>query len=88
MIGLGEPAEAKVIELLSSSGPMSGLALVEASGGVLRRWTVYVLLNRMVDNGYLESRQEDDPSIPGLPRRIYTTTRRGQKVFAESARPG
>lgn len=54
---------------------MFGLALVEASGGRLKRGTVYVTLGRMEDKGYLDSRQEPlPPGATGLPRRFYTPT--------------
>jgi DNA-binding PadR family transcriptional regulator len=73
--------EAKVLELLMAQGELYGLALVNASEGELSRNTVYVLLNRMEEEGYLVSRHEDDPSVPGMPRRLYRPTGLGQNQF-------
>jgi DNA-binding PadR family transcriptional regulator len=60
---------------------MFGLELVEASGGRLKRGTVYVTLGRMQDKGYVESRLEDrHPGAIGLPRRLYRATAFGLRV--------
>ena len=58
-----------------------GLELVDASGGTLKRGSVYVILARMEEKGFVESRQEDrQPRASGLPRRLYRATRYGLKV--------
>lgn len=59
---------------------MYGLEMVKASGGKLKRGTVYVTLNRMVDKGLLDSAAEDE-SLPGLPRRKYSITGHGFRVL-------
>ena len=60
-----------------------GLQLVAASGGHLKRGTVYVTLGRMEEKGYITSRLEDAPSgVGGLPRRIYSATPLGCRMFA------
>ena len=58
-----------------------GLELVEASGGRVKRGSVYVTLARMEAKGFVESRHEDrTPGAIGLPRRLYRATPYGLKV--------
>ena len=58
-----------------------GLELVDASDGALKRGSVYVILARMEDKGFVESRQEDRvDGASGLPRRLYRATPYGMKV--------
>ncbi len=58
-----------------------GLELVDASGGSIKRGSVYVLLSRMEAKGFVESRQEErQPGAIGLPRRLYRATPYGLKV--------
>lgn len=58
-----------------------GLELVDASGGRVKRGSVYVLLARMEGKGFVESRQEErPPGAIGLPRRRYRATAYGRKV--------
>jgi DNA-binding PadR family transcriptional regulator len=58
-----------------------GLELVDASGGTVKRGSVYVLLSRMESKGFVESRQEErQPGAIGLPRRLYRATPYGLKV--------
>lgn len=72
--------ELLVLELLAS-GSMYGLELVAASGGQLKRGTVYVTLGRMEEKGYIKSRQENaPPTAGGLPRRVYEPTALGRRV--------
>lgn len=62
---------------------MYGLELVAASGGALKRGTVYVTLGRMEQKGYVASRLEDGPPAGGgLPRRIYAPTALGREAMA------
>lgn len=53
-----------------------------ASGGRLKRGTVYVTLGRMEDKGLIESRRES-ASHPGaaLPRRLYRATALGRRLL-------
>lgn len=58
------------------------LELVERSRRRLGRGTVYVTLARMEEKGYLDSRQETPvPGWPGHPRRLYTVTGLGRRVY-------
>ena len=72
--------ESLVLDLLES-GERYGLELVDASGGRLKRGTIYVTLGRMEAKGFVASRQEDRaPGAIGLPRRHYRATAYGLKV--------
>ena len=63
-------------------GEKYGLELVAASGGALKRGTVYVTLGRMERKGFVESRLEAQPrGAIGLPRRLYQATGYGLKVL-------
>lgn len=54
--GLNEAQADCILDLLTRSPePMFGLDLVEQSGGLLKRGTVYVLLGRMEDRGLIAS---------------------------------
>ena len=78
--------EALILGLLRAAGEMYGLELVSASGGTLKRGTVYVTLGRMEEKGLVRSRvDEDTPPIGGLPRRLYTPTPYGSQLLAASA---
>ena len=58
-----------------------GLELVDAAGGTLKRGSVYVILARMEEKGFIESRQEVRArATSGLPRRLYRATPYGLKV--------
>ena len=70
-----------ILELLINQGEMYGLEMVKQSSGRLKRGTVYVTLGRMVDKGYVDSRQEKESGDPGLPKRIFRTTGHGRRVF-------
>jgi DNA-binding PadR family transcriptional regulator len=75
--------ERRVLELLSEEGEMFGLALVQRSEGRLKRGTIYVTLGRMLEKGYVESRQEPLPTgAIGLPRRLYKPTGHALRVLA------
>lgn len=71
-----------ILEMLVGQDEMFGLEMVDASGGGLKRGTIYVTLQRMSDKGYIESREEprELPEI-GIPRRKYRATGLGKKVF-------
>jgi DNA-binding PadR family transcriptional regulator len=76
-------AERRIIELLVEHQELFGLQMVELSAGGLKRGTVYVTLGRMVEKGYLESRQEPLPEgAIGLPRRLYRPTGLAMRILA------
>ena len=74
--------ESLILELLVQKQGMYGLQLVTASGGLLKRGTVYVTLGRMEEKGYIASRLEEAPAeAGGLPRRLYQPTTLGRRVL-------
>lgn len=61
-----------------------GLELVKKSDGKLKRGSVYVLLSRLEDKGYLKVRTTAAPDgAGGMPRRQYKLDGAGQKVMRE-----
>jgi DNA-binding PadR family transcriptional regulator len=72
--------ESLVMELLRGR-ERYGLELVDRSGGTLKKGSVYVILARMEEKGFVDSRQEDRAQgTSGLPRRLYRATPYGRKV--------
>ena len=61
---------------------MYGLELIEASGGGLKRGSIYITLQRMSQKGFVESKEEarTAPEI-GIPRRIYNVSGFGARVL-------
>jgi DNA-binding PadR family transcriptional regulator len=77
--------ESVVLELLRGR-ERYGLELVDASAGALKRGSVYVILARMEEKGFVESRQEERAQgSSGLPRRLYRATEYGLKVHGAFA---
>lgn len=60
---------------------MYGLEMVKASNGELARGTVYVLLGRLEEKGYVRSWVKGQPDHPGLPRPRYALTAPGRRVL-------
>ncbi len=61
---------------------MYGLELVSASGGKLKRGTIYVTLGRLQEKRFVRSRVKRDSTHPGLPRPRYTVTALGERALA------
>ena len=77
--------ESMVMELLRGR-ERYGLELVDASDGALKRGSVYVILARMEEKGFVDSRQEDRaPGESGSQRRLYRATPYGRKVHGAFA---
>ncbi|MCU0683534.1 MAG: PadR family transcriptional regulator [Polyangiaceae bacterium] len=74
--------EGCVLELLAARGQLYGLELVGASGGSLKRGTVYVTLARMEEKGLVSGEVEPCAAPhPGLPRRLYRATALGLRLL-------
>ncbi|HEU4408013.1 MAG TPA: PadR family transcriptional regulator [Polyangiaceae bacterium] len=74
--------ECCVLELLAERGELYGLELVGASGGALKRGTVYVTLARMEEKGLVRGALEQGAAPhPGLPRRLYRPTALGLRLL-------
>ncbi len=74
-----------VMDLLRE-GPNYGFGILEALGerlgedaGIVKESTLYPLLHRLADRGYLASHQE--PGDRGRPRRYYRLTDEGQEFL-------
>ena len=61
------PTESLVMELLRGR-ERYGLELVDASDGTLKRGSVYVILARMEEKGFVDSRQEERDRGPAACR--------------------
>ncbi len=86
-MGTGDPTrltatEHTVLSTLCATGETYGLKLVAESGGELRRTSIYVLLSRLEDRGFVESRYQDAaPGEQGPQRRLYKVTGIGQRAL-------
>jgi DNA-binding PadR family transcriptional regulator len=64
-------------------GEQFALRLADRSGGVLKRGTVYITLQRMESKGYVESHLEPPiEGVMGRPRRWYRPSAYGRQVLA------
>lgn len=83
-------AEMLVLRMLQNeTGGMYGLRLVETSNGKLKRGSVYVLLGRLEEKGFVKvSKPKGAPDHPGLPRPIYRITADGSRVLAAAEQLG
>jgi len=73
--------ETLILELLSEHGPMYGLEMVDASRGRLKRGSIYVTLARMVDKGYVKSKEVEGEG-QGPPRTVYRSTGYGMRLLS------
>lgn len=71
-----------ILEMLASKEEMYGLEMVDASNGSLKRGTIYVTLGRMIEKGYLQSREGGrSTGEAGIPLRKYKHSDLGEKLF-------
>ena len=76
-------AEMNVMQILREAPKgLYGLQVVANSDGAVGRSSVYVLLSRLQDKGFVRSKKPaSDPDYPGMPRPIYSLTAEGQRVL-------
>ena len=75
--------EESVLRLLVGRGELRGLQVVKASNGSISRGAVYTVLNRMVDKGLIEDREEDQPlAHSGMVRRVYKISGVGDRALS------
>lgn len=76
--------EAIVLEMLiKSHKELFGLEMVKESKGELKRGTIYVILQRMQEKGFIDSKPEPRPAPEiGIARRVYWPTGLGERMFA------
>ncbi len=72
--------EMEILRLLTTGKRLYGLEMVKESDK-LKRGTIYVYLGRMEEKEWVKSEAEKEVSVPGLPRRRYWITGKGQRVF-------
>lgn len=78
--------EAVILGVLLSSvaSEMYGLEILGQAGGMLKRGSLYVTLQRLEEKRLVESRQEERPKPQvGIPRRLYSVTGLGERAFNE-----
>lgn len=75
-------AEFLIMQLLvdHNQKEMYGLELVRNSGGKLKKGTVYVLLGRLEDKGFISGRTVVEQSE--IPRKMYQPTGLGNRVYS------
>ncbi|MDZ7863525.1 PadR family transcriptional regulator [Acidovorax sp.] len=78
--------EALVLQHLAEAAGSEryGLQMVKQSDGALKMGTVYVILGRLEDKGFVESRREEleQDSPRSVPRRLYKISGLGSRTFA------
>ena len=70
-----------MLDLLAREAELYGLQMVEASGGALKRGTIYVTLSRLEKKGYVESWLDDASPANAPARRRYRITAAGRRVL-------
>lgn len=84
MTRLRKPSASTLMILKSLSNSPEGLhgyALMKASG--LASGTLYPILTRLTERGWLEKAWDMDEETSGPPRRIYTLTNLGRKQLEQ-----
>jgi DNA-binding PadR family transcriptional regulator len=83
-------AEMLVMQVLQNeAGGLYGLEIVEASNNVVNRGSVYVLLGRLEEKGFVKvQKPKTDPHYPGLPRPLYKLTAEGTRVLSAAEELG
>ena len=74
--------EVEVLRLLAGGRELYGLEMIKRSGGTLKRNSIYVVLGRMEDQGFIKGREVKEKGTPGIPRRLYRITGLGQRALA------
>ncbi len=77
--------ERQILEVLSGCDEheLHGLELIARTSG--KRGTIYIVLNRLEDNGLVSSKVKGR-AIPGYPnRRVYSITEEGRKSMEATA---
>jgi DNA-binding PadR family transcriptional regulator len=79
------PTELIILYLLKDApAEMHGLELVKASGGLLKRGTIYVTLGRMEEKGMVISRTRQDGQRPVVSRPVYKVTALGERALVSA----
>lgn len=74
--------QAVILQLLMSGDEKYGLQMIAESNGHLKRGTVYVLLNRLEDDGLIKSKKREQvKGEQGPARRVYQITGKGKRAL-------
>ena len=74
-----------IMSILSRTGEMYGLEIVDKSNGLIKRGTVYATLQRMKKRGLVTERSEPAPEGERGPERVkYALTPQGQEELDKS----
>lgn len=73
------------LELLDEHGELYGLELAWVSEGKIKEGTVYWLLRRLSESGYVDSALEAEGGR-GTPKRYYWLTTDGRRALANAKR--
>lgn len=73
--------EVEVLRLLVGGRELYGLEMIKRSKGALKRGSIYVVLGRMEDEGFVKGREVKEEGSPGMPRRLYRITGLGQRAL-------
>lgn len=68
-----------ILELLTRRREMYGLEMVKENPR-LKRGTIYVLLGRIEEKGFIASKQLSNVAAAGLPKRVYSITAAGVRA--------
>jgi DNA-binding PadR family transcriptional regulator len=80
------PLETLILKTLNEKGESYGFALMRGSGGKLKRGTIYVTLDRMVEKDLLVSRDEQPThetrrTYRGIRRKLYRLSPLGERTL-------
>lgn len=76
--------QAAILGQLINGDEKYGLEMIRDSNGILKRGTIYVLLNRLEDKGLVKSKSKRQKAgEQGPARRVYQITGTGRKAFYE-----
>jgi PadR family transcriptional regulator, regulatory protein PadR len=82
-------AEMRVMQLLQDAPKgLYGLQIVERSNGAIKRGSVYVLLGRLEEKGFIDVTRTQEANHPGLPRPHYRLNAAGARVLATAESMG
>ena len=74
--------EVEVLRLLVGGRELYGLEMIKRSKGALKRGSIYVVLGRMENQGFIKGREVKEKGTPGMPRRLYRISGLGERAFA------
>jgi DNA-binding PadR family transcriptional regulator len=81
--------ELEVLRLLQTAGKgMYGLEIVDKSGGAVGRASVYVLLSRLEEKGFVSVRRPQAAEHSGMPRPIYKINGDGARALTAAEMMG